>query len=593
MDRAFGEASYSIASLFRDLQRQVLKKLLRERLTEITEMYQRVFDRQPAADAVPPAPLRADSDALARDRRGPLQLRPALGLQGRRSGLRADSRPRSRGADLESSAGRQGTGLQAHQDARPRGPALGRLSRISSNRCDVLASGVDLARELPFEPNLWTPQNVYFDGARVACSTQMAEQAASDPVAAKWVDEFLSLGEKLGIVVEAEKKKADERRARPGIASLVAELIDSRHVPDATYRLQLNRGFTFEAARELVPYFHDLGVSDIYTSPILQARPGSLHGYDICDHSRVSDELGGEPALLDLARALEARGMGLVFDVVPNHMAVGNVANPWWEDVLEHGASSRYADYFDIDWQPINPDLEYKVLLPILGDQYGKTLEAGQLRLSYGDGSFVITYYDTSLPIAPQTYILILSPQIDELTRRLGDDHEQLLEYRSILTALRHLPPRTGLAEERQAERYREVAIIKRRLADPGGGQRGGAIGDRVRRRSVQRPDRLLRELRRDRPPDHRAIVPAGVLAGRDGRDQLPSLLRHQRAGRHPHRGPARLRGHAPCDLRPARQDSTVRPAHRPPGRALHPGALFPGHSGALPARPDSSATWR
>ena len=242
-------------------------------------------------------------------------------------------------------------------------------------------------------------------------------------------------------------------------------MIDSRHVPDATYRLQLNRGFTFDDARKLVPYLHELGISDIYTSPILQALPGSLHGYDICDHSRVSDDLGGEAALLELAQALDARSMGLMFDVVPNHMAVANVSNPWWEDLLEHGASSRYADFFDIDWRPINPDLECKVLLPILGDQYGTTLEAGQLRLSYGDGSFTINYFDMSLPVAPRTYTLILTPLADELTRRLGDDHEHLLEYRSILTAIKHLPPRTGLAEEHQAERYREVAIIKRRLA--------------------------------------------------------------------------------------------------------------------------------
>lgn len=203
----------------------------------------------------------------------------------------------------------------------------------------------------------------------------------------------------------------------------------------------------------------------MYASPILQARPGSTHGYDICDRSRVNDELGGEAALLDLADALEAREMGLIFDVVPNHMAVANASNAWWEDVLEHGASSRFADYFDIDWEPVNPDMQFKVLLPILGEQYGKALESGLIRLSYADGGFRVHYYETSLPVAPQTYRPILASQVDELARRLGDEHECLLEYRSILTALRNLPPRTGLVEERQSERYREVAIIKRRLA--------------------------------------------------------------------------------------------------------------------------------
>src|SRR5262249_44197271 len=154
---------------------------------------------------------------------------------------------------------------------------------------------------------------------------------------------------------------------------------------------------------------------------------GSMHGYDICDHSHVSDELGGEAALLELAQALDREGMGLLLDVVPNHMAVANVANAWWDDVLEHGASSRYSEYFDIDWNPTNPDLAGKVLLPILGDQYGKTLESGQLRLSYSGGSFVINYFDTKLPVAPGTYLMVLAPQVPDLKLRLGEDHEQLL----------------------------------------------------------------------------------------------------------------------------------------------------------------------
>ena len=173
----------------------------------------------------------------------------------------------------------------------------------------ALAASLDVARELPFEPNLWTPQNAFFT-ARGRAFDAMTERASSDSVAAQWVELFLAVGEKLGIVVDAEKKKADERRARPGIAALVEELIETRHVPDATYRLQFNAGFTFPAARELVGYFRDLGISDVYASPILQARPGSMHGYDICDHSHVSDELGGEAALLELAQALDAEEHG-------------------------------------------------------------------------------------------------------------------------------------------------------------------------------------------------------------------------------------------------------------------------------------------
>ena len=144
--------------------------------------------------------------------------------------------------------------------------------------------------------------------------------------------------------------------------------------------------------------------------------------------------------------------------------------------MLEHGASSRYSDYFDIDWKPTNPDLAGKVLLPILGDQYGRTLESGQLRLSYSGGGFVINYFDTALPVAPGTYVMILSPQIADLKPRLGDDHEHLLEYRSILTAIEHLPPRTGTARRTAGRALSRGRDHQAAAGRPGGGQRGGAI---------------------------------------------------------------------------------------------------------------------
>ena len=223
---------------------------------------------------------------------------------------------------------------------------------------------------------------------------------------------------------------------------------------------------------------------------------------------------------------------------------------------------------------------------PILGDQYGKTLEARLLRLSYDDGGFVIHYYDTTLPVAPRTYLRILSPQVEELTRRLGDEHDQLLEYRSILTALKHLPPRTGLQEERQAERYREVAIIKRRLAalveaSPEVRSAISAAVDRFNGRigNSESFDELD-------APDRRAVVPAGILARCDGRDQLPPLLRRQRAGRHPHRRPARLRRHTRRDLPHPRRCPSLWPPDRSSRRALQPRALLPEPSRTLSARP-------
>ena len=173
--------------------------------------------------------------------------------------------------------------------------------------------------------------------------------------------------------------------------------------PRATFRLQLHAGFTFSDAADLVPYLRDLGVSHLYASPILAARRGSLHGYDVVDPTRVNPELGGEAGLHKLATALRAAGVGLIVDIVPNHMAVGGNENAWWQDVLRHGPASRYAHYFDIDWTPADPALHGKVLAPFLGSPYGVALRDGQLRLATDpDGTASIGYFDDRYPIAPR-----------------------------------------------------------------------------------------------------------------------------------------------------------------------------------------------
>ncbi|MGE5816646.1 MAG: malto-oligosyltrehalose synthase [Deltaproteobacteria bacterium] len=236
-------------------------------------------------------------------------------------------------------------------------------------------------------------------------------------------------------------------------------------IPTATYRLQFNRGFTFADASEIVPYLYDLGVSDAYASPIFKARPGSLHGYDVVDHSQIDPALGGEDAFEAFTATLKTHGMGLILDIVPNHMGIAGPGNAWWMDVLENGPSSSYASYFDIDWQPVNPHLENKVLLPILEDQYGNALEEGKLRLAYEDGAFFIYYYDAKLPLAPRTYTTILSRASERLSETLGKDDAHLLELQSILTAIGHLPPRTETDPEKLEERRREKEVIKRRVA--------------------------------------------------------------------------------------------------------------------------------
>ena len=170
--------------------------------------------------------------------------------------------------------------------------------------------------------------------------------------------------------------------------------------PRATMRLQFHRGFTFEQAADLAPYLASLGVSHVYSSPIMTARPGSLHGYDTIDATRVSPELGGEDGLRALVRELRRHDLGLIVDIVPNHMVIGR-GNVWWMDVLARGRESRYAKYFDIDWTPGNPQLRDKVLLPILGRTYGEALAAGEIKLHLHEGrEHVIRYFDHEFPVA-------------------------------------------------------------------------------------------------------------------------------------------------------------------------------------------------
>jgi (1->4)-alpha-D-glucan 1-alpha-D-glucosylmutase len=235
-------------------------------------------------------------------------------------------------------------------------------------------------------------------------------------------------------------------------------------IPSSSYRLQLNNQFTFKQAVGLVEYLYDLGISDCYISPLLAARAGSLHGYDITDHSRLNPEIGDEAEFAGFAQLLKDRGMGLILDVVPNHMCIAYGANQWWNDVLENGPSSPYARFFDIDWLPPKPDLAEKVLLPMLGEQYGRALENQELRLAYDRGSFLIRYYETRLPIAPRTYTNILEPLLEELRSKNKVSPHDLMELESIITALRYLPPRSETDEARRKERHREKEVIKRRL---------------------------------------------------------------------------------------------------------------------------------
>jgi (1->4)-alpha-D-glucan 1-alpha-D-glucosylmutase len=237
--------------------------------------------------------------------------------------------------------------------------------------------------------------------------------------------------------------------------------------PLSTYRVQFHRGFRFADARRLVPYLHALGISHCYSSPILQSRPGSLHGYDITDHNQLNPEIGTEEELQEFVRELKSAGMGLVLDTVPNHMGVGHGGNPWWQDVLENGQASRYAQFFDIDWKPLKNELHGKVLLPILGDQYGEELERGNIVLHFEDGVFFCTYYDKRLPIDPQTVPLIFEPLGDLRIRQPESDWQSsgMAELEEILGELRDLPPHTCDDMELVPKRQAVIPRLQERLS--------------------------------------------------------------------------------------------------------------------------------
>ncbi|HEV3258288.1 MAG TPA: malto-oligosyltrehalose synthase [Gemmataceae bacterium] len=244
-----------------------------------------------------------------------------------------------------------------------------------------------------------------------------------------------------------------------------AAIVGRRRFPESTYRLQFHAGFKFRDARRIIPYLHDLGVTDCYASPYLKARPGSMHGYDIVDHRVLNPEIGSPEQYEALVQVLHTHGMGQVLDIVPNHMGIVGNENAWWNDVLENGRSSPYAGYFDIDWDPVKPQLHDKVLLPVLGDPYGKVLESQQLTLRYEAGALAAYYFNHRFPIAPGSSLRVWRHRLEELEQTLGKDSPELMEYESILTAISHLPPRTETDPAKVEERQREKEVIRRRLA--------------------------------------------------------------------------------------------------------------------------------
>ncbi|CAN5316337.1 hypothetical protein BH10PLA2_BH10PLA2_10750 [soil metagenome] len=465
LDRGFGESTYSLKSLFRDEQRKIMKQVLNVSQVEAENTYSRLYEQNlptmrylhSIGVPLPQAYQVAAEFVISRDLRWAVN-EDEPNLQQIRT-LTHDAGVWKIPLD------EAGLGFRFSR-------TIGRMAqRFQENLADptlvkALDAAVESAKSLPFEVNLWRCQNLYFMVVQEGCHDFLTRAEQGDEDAQTWIRHFGALGEKLGIDVGDLKKNEKSARSQPRtVKGVVEDCLVQRRIPCATYRLQFNKNFTFAAAEALVGYLNDLGISEVYASPIQQARPGSLHGYDICDHGRINTELGGPEAFDTFSASLRRLGMGLILDVVPNHMGINHPSNVWWMDVLENGPSSIHAVNFDIDWHPVNPHLEEKVLLPLLGEQYGAALEKGKIQLAYQDGAFVLCYYDFRLPVAPRSYITILELVLDELSQRLGNDHENVFELQSILTALSYLPPRKELPPRKMVERNREKEIIKRRIA--------------------------------------------------------------------------------------------------------------------------------
>jgi (1->4)-alpha-D-glucan 1-alpha-D-glucosylmutase len=236
-------------------------------------------------------------------------------------------------------------------------------------------------------------------------------------------------------------------------------------IPGATYRLQLGSGLSFPQAAALASYLSDLGVTDVYLSPILQPGSEGSPGYDVADHGRINDSLGGEAGFRRLAAALAEHGLGRLVDIVPNHMGIASPRNAWWQSVLEHGPASPRAGFFDIDWSPPKPELRNRLLLPILEDHYGRVLERQDLRLHYAEGAFSIRYGPAVLPISPHTYPMILAGRLPELERAVGPGDPHLQELATILETAQRLPRPDEANPARRAERIRGTTEVKQRLA--------------------------------------------------------------------------------------------------------------------------------
>lgn len=226
-------------------------------------------------------------------------------------------------------------------------------------------------------------------------------------------------------------------------------------IPTATYRIQFHVGFNFDAAKKIISYLSDLGISDFYASPIFKAREGSTHGYDVVDPTQLNPELGTSEDFEALVSETQQHQMGWLQDIVPNHMAYDS-QNQWLMDVLENGPDSESIDYFDIEWNHAYEDIRGRVLTPMLGNFYGECLENGEIQLQYKEGGLSVNYYTLKLPVRIESYAQFITQNLGQLARSLGRNHPDFIKLLGMLYLIKSVP-----GETKGQERYDQIAFIK------------------------------------------------------------------------------------------------------------------------------------
>ena len=403
LDQIYGKDIFSLRQLFRDEQRKITNLILTDSLNSAAAVYRTVFESQAplirflnGLEIPVPNALKSAAEIALNNQFQQHLERPELDAEGIQSLLReaAASKITLDGTTLEFKVRR----------------------RIEKEAAEFAANPTDLQRRR-------ADDQVARSGSIAAVSRCAVGSAKSSVSTAARLPISKTAGILRAQIAVAAHRHEDLNRlatSTPHSAAARLEMPPTR-LPSATYRIQLNPDFRFADALKILDYLHQLGISDLYLSPILASRKGSMHGYDVIDPSRINPDLGSEEEFNALQTELQNRGMGLLLDIVPNHMAA-SAENPWWMDVLENGAQSAFAGFFDIEWHPHARSLEGRILLPVLGRPFGEALDSGEIKLIYNEGRFFIQYFESLFPVSPRSYHAILNLHAGRLKDSLSPE---------------------------------------------------------------------------------------------------------------------------------------------------------------------------